>query len=522
MGLIVAKPNPFIEENLNIGGRVLFVVADNYQNDNVFPLGPGYLAACLRMANVDVETYCMDALHQSLDELELYLKDNKYDLVCLGFMAPRFKRGVQATCRVIKQFKNSDAWFVLGGYGPSPIPDYMLKETGADIVAIGEGEETILEIMMARRGKGISLKEIQSIAYLDGDKTIINDRRSTIKYLNELPNPAWNLFPMEEYTTCLKFSGMDLEEKAFPLISTRGCTDKCTFCFRLDKGIRSRGPEMVVAEMKALNEQYGVTYFYFCDELAIVSRKQIFQLTDAIKRELPPIKFRMDCRVTLFDDEIAVALKEAGAVFLNIGFESSSQKVLDQMNKRATVEQNIAAAETARHHNIGIGINMIWGMPGDDLDTLRNNAEFIKKFNMYDQIRTIRPVTPYPGSPLYYRAIEEGQLTGPEDFFEKFTNSDLYLCNFTGIPKEDIYQALYEVNKDLVYDHFNHTSKDFAAADALLERFYDLYFNGVTDFSGPRHQTARDHAHVIRPDAGVTMGVWDGIDLGEDNQQSGM
>jgi hypothetical protein len=141
---------------------------------------------------------------------------------------------------------------------------------------------------------------------------------------------------------------------------------------------------------------------------------------------------------------------------------------------------------------------------------------------MYDQIRTIRPVTPYPGSPLYYRAIEEGQLTGPGDFFEKFTNSDLYLCNFTGIPKDEIYQALYEVNKDLIYDHFNNTSKDFAAADALLERFYDLYFNGVTDFSGPRHQTAKDHSHVTRPDAGITMGVWDGIDLGEDNQYSGM
>ena len=245
-------------------------------------------------------------------------------------------------------------------------------------------------------------------------------------------------------------------------------------------------------------------------------------MTEAIKRELPPIKFRMDCRVTLFDDEIAAALKEAGAVFLNIGFESSSQKVLDQMNKRATVEQNIAAAETARRHGIGIGINMIWGMPGDDLDTLRANAEFIKRFNMYDQIRTIRPVTPYPGSPLYYRAIKEGQLTGPADFFEKFKNSDLYLCNFTGIPKDEIYEALYEVNKDLVYDHFNHTSKDFTVADELLKRFYDLYFNGVTDFSGSRHMTAEDKKHLKRPDAGVTMGVWDGIDLGDADQYSGM
>ena len=207
---------------------------------------------------------------------------------------------------------------------------------------------------------------------------------------------------------------------------------------------------------------------------------------------------------------------------MNIGFESSSQTVLDQMNKRATVEQNIAAAETAMRHNIGIGINMIWGMPGDDLDSLRQNASFIKRFNQYDQIRTIRPVTPYPGSPLYYQAIKEGQLTGPDDFFEKFKNSDLYLCNFTGVPKEEIYATLYEVNKDLILDHFENTSKEFDIANGLIERFYDLYFHGVTDFSGPRHQTEDSQVHLRRPDAGITMGVWDGIELGDAAQYSGM
>jgi radical SAM superfamily enzyme YgiQ (UPF0313 family) len=92
---------------------------------------------------------------------------------------------------------------VLGGYGPSPIPDYILKETGADVIAIGEGEETMIEIMMARRNMGISLADIKSIAYRDGGKTVITERRSTIKYLNELPLPAWDLFPMREYTLCL-------------------------------------------------------------------------------------------------------------------------------------------------------------------------------------------------------------------------------------------------------------------------------------------------------------------------------
>ena len=139
------------------------------------------------------------------------------------------------------------------------------------------------------------------------------------------------------------------------------------------------------------------------------------------------------------------------------------------------------------------------------------------------KLRTIRPVTPYPGSPLYCRAVKEGQLKGPEDFFEKFKNSDLYRCNYTGIPMQEIYAALYEVNKDFIYDHFSHTSKDFSVADALRERFYDLYFNGVTDFSGSRGLSAKNHKHKVkRPDAGITMGVWNGIDLGDAAQYSGM
>lgn len=504
--------------DLKLGGRALFVIPDNFQDDNVFPLGPGYLAAVLRNAGVQVDVYCMDVYHYTNDELEAYLAQNQYDLICLGYMGPRFKRGVQATCESIARAKTSDAWFVIGGYGPSSCPEYMIHEAHADVLVVGEGEETLLEIMMAKQGR-MALDDIQSVVFLKDGETVTTPRRKTIKYLSELPFPAWDLFPMEQYASCLKFARMADTDRAFSLISTRGCTDKCSFCFRLDSGIRVRKPERVVAEMKELNHRWGVNYFYFVDELAIVSRPQILKLLDLIRTELPPIKFRMDCRVTLFDDEIAAALKAAGCVFLNIGFETSSQDVLDQMNKRATIEQNVAAAETAMRHDIGIGINMIWGMPGDNLETMRSNAAFIKRFNQYDTIRTIRPVSPYPGSPLFHKAVAMGVLDGPGDFFAKFKNSDLYLVNFTGIPEQEIYETLFEVNKDLLFDHFSHTSGDMAAAEDMVQRFYNLYFGGDTEFRGPRHLTSNRH---VRADSATTQGVWDGLELKEGTRLSGM
>ena len=510
---------------LNLGGKALFVIPDNYQADNVFPLGAGYLTAVLRDAGVDVEVYCMDVYHYTNEELAAFVKGKSYDLVCLGYMGPRFRKGVDKTCQTIRASINEDAWFVIGGYGPSSCPEFMLEQTGANILAIGEGEETLLEVMMSKRGyENLQLKDVLSIVYRNKDGDIItNERRRTIKHLNVLPNPAWDLFPMDYYTSCLMFARMEETDKAFPLISTRGCTDKCSFCFRLDSGIRVRKPEQVVAEMVELNSRWGVNYFYFVDELAIVSKRQILKLLELIREQLPPIKFRMDCRVTLFDDEIAAALKATGCAFLNIGFETSSQEVLDQLNKRATIEQNISAAETAIRHGIGIGINMIWGVPGDSLDTLRTNAEFIKRFNQYDQIRTIRPISPYPGSPLYNLAVEKGDLEGPEDFYDKFTNSDLYMVNFVGIPEEDIYKTLFEVNKDLVTDHFEHTSGDMDMAKDLISRFHALYFEGATEFRGARapnrKQVRKDH---VRADSATTQGVWDGLELKEGTKLSGM
>ena len=102
-------------------------------------------------------------------------------------------------------------------------------------------------------------------------------------------------------------------------------------------------------------------------------------------------------------------------------------------------------------------------------------------------MRTIRPVTPYPGSDLYYEAIERGLLSGPEDFFNKFKNSDLYTVNFTDIPKDRFYKLLFEANKELIIDHYEHTTKDMNSVNRLIKDFYNLYFRRKTTFRGARH-----------------------------------
>lgn len=486
---------------LNIGrgvlmkrGKALFIIHDVYQDDNTFPLGPAYLAACLENAGHEVETYCMDVFHYTNEELAAFLEEKEYDIIGTGFLAARYKETVVELCKVINAHKKN-AWLELGGHGPSPISQYVLKETQADIVGIGECEETIVDIMECKLSGG-SLADVKGIAYRDGDMFYVTEPRPAIKDLDKIPFPAWHLFPMDKYADCIKNAAMGEDEKLLAIISSRGCTNRCSFCYRMEKGIRVRSIENVVEEMKILNERYGITYFNTLDELFVFSKKRILALRDLLRQNGLKIKFDANCRVDIFDEEMAMLLKECGCVFLNIGFESASQEILNNMNKNTTVEENIRAAEIAREYDIGIGLNFIWGIPGDNIDTMKANAEFIKRFNTYDQIRTIRPVTPYPGCDLYYTAIERGLLNGPDDFFKRFKNSDLITVNFTGIPDEKVYEALYEVNRDLIFDHFRHTSGDMEAAEYLAESFYLLYTGKLDKFRGARKYTKEDKKHL--------------------------
>jgi len=471
---------------MNQKRKVLFIVHDVYQEDNDFPIGIGYMAAILKKEGVEVKICCQDIFHYSNEELaERFLKNENYDLIGFGFLAARFKETVVGLCETINQYKK-DAWLVLGGHGPSPIPEYVIKKTNADIITIGEAEETIVELLKCKIEKG-DLSEIKGIAYKNENRVVINERRKPVMDLDSIPFPEWSLFPMEKYTNCLKLFDADENDRTLGILTSRGCINRCNFCYRMERGIRLRGMDNLIEEIKLLGERYGVNYFPMYDELFNFPKKRILEFKEAIEKNNLKIKYSCNARVDIFDEESAIWLKESGCKLLNFGFESSDQNVLNLMKKNTTVEQNIRALEIARKVGIGMGLNFIWGNKGDTAKSLRGNVDLIKKYNTYDQVRTIRPVTPYPGCDLYYEAVEKGLLSGPEDFFNKFKNSDLLTVNFTDIPEDEFYKLLFEANKDLITDHYVHTVGNMDEANRLIQSFSDLYFGGKTNFRGARH-----------------------------------
>lgn len=469
--------------------KVLFIIHDLYQEDIHFPLGPAYLAAVLEAARAKVEIYDMQAHHYTNDELAEYLDQSEFQLICVGFLSARFDT-VQPLLKVIAEHKNNGSWLVLGGHGPSATPEWMLENTPADIVCVGEAEETIVELYNWKtQFSPLFLSEIKGIAYrgwMHGVK--ITERRKPVQDLDSIPFPAWHLFDMEKYSSALQLWGMEPDDGALTMITSRGCTNRCSFCYRLERGIRVRSVQNVISEMKILRDKYGITGYFLNDELFVASKLRLFEFREALKANDLHIKFSCNIRVDFFDYEIAECLKEIGCVFTNIGFESTSQEVLDLMKKHATVEQNHTAAKICNDVGIPCGLNLLWGMPGDSAESLLNNVDFIKQYTTYDQLRSIRPVSPYMGTPLYDQAIAEGKLDGATDFYKKFTNSDLITVNFMNISDEEAYKLLFAANKELILDYQEHTDMTLEAAYKLMAEFHTLYFEDHNyQFRGARH-----------------------------------
>ena len=151
------------------------------------------------------------------------------------------------------------------------------------------------------------------------------------------------------------------------------------------------------------------------------------------------------------------------------------------MKKGLTVEQIHKGIENTLEVGLSPGLNLIWGFPGDTKENLFAAVEFIKRYDPCDELRTIRPVTPYPGTPLFQLAIDRGLLKDTEDFYEhKHVNSDLFSVNFMDMPTKYAHECLFRANNRLVENYLEkHMERQMTAAG-------NMYLNGDASFRGFR------------------------------------
>jgi len=469
--------------------KILLVPYDNGTYMTFFPQGLGYISRVLEDQGYEVDIWQQDIHHYPPEEIISVIDNGGYEAVGIGLIGGYWQyKMLKKLSDAISKCKTRDkVTYVLAGYGPAPEPEYFLRKMQADVCVLGEGELTAVELFDAIANNK-SFENIKGIAYLDDDDQFKrNLLRELIQDVDSIKLPAFNKFPIDVYRL-RPSSCAGPTDFVMPVLSGRGCTFRCNFCYRMDSGWRPRGFDSIIEEVNLLREDYGITYIIFNDDLLMTSKPRTIALMEAFiksnKGKGLQVVWSCNARLNFATPEILKLMREAGCVFNNYGIESFDNEIMKVMKKGLNTKITEEGVKNTFESGIKPGLNMIWGNIGETKRHLDQSVDFLLKWDDGTQKRTIRPVTPYPGSPLYYHAIENGLLDSEnpcEDFYErKHVNSDLLAVNFTDLSDGEFHESLCDANKKLINAY--HT-RNLANEIEVTE---DLYSNLNASFRGYR------------------------------------
>lgn len=320
---------------------------------------------------------------------------------------------------------------ILGGIHPSALPQEALKHS--DLVVIGEGEKAMLDIVKGKIKSG-------AISY------------PYIENLDEIPFPARHLVDMEFYLTITNNAFLHHtppDTKTAGLITSRGCPFSCIFCHNsLRKSpFRFHSAERVVSEIENLIYQYGVEALFFFDDHLFAVKSRLKKICELMIKKGLEITWGCNSRVDAVDLESLKIAYKAGCREISFGFESGSQRILDVLNKKTTVEQNKRAIELCKKIGIMVDCSFMIGSPTETVEDVKLTQKFIKE-NPID-FAGICITTPFPGTKLWEQCKEKNLLPKEIDWTKfdltKFSNPIIY----TDIPLSEL-KSLFEETDKLV------------------------------------------------------------------------
>ncbi|MGZ3819569.1 MAG: B12-binding domain-containing radical SAM protein [Mucilaginibacter sp.] len=270
---------------------------------------------------------------------------------------------------------------------------------GADFVIIGEGEQTLLELIGGIRSGVQDYSAINGLAYLKDDNVVKTLGRPVLKDLDSLPLPAWDLVNMDQYKdTWQKHAGYF----SLNMSTTRGCPFKCNWCAKPIYGNRynSRSPENVVEEIKMLKQKFRVDHLWFCDDIFGLKPGWVEEFARLMQKEDIKIRFKIQSRADLLvEDTLVSALAKSGCENAWISAESGSQKILDAMDKGTTVEQIRLSTTLMKRHSIKPSFFIQFGYLGEVKEDIELTIKMINELLPFEI--GISVSYPLPGTGFY-------------------------------------------------------------------------------------------------------------------------
>jgi anaerobic magnesium-protoporphyrin IX monomethyl ester cyclase len=368
------------------------------------PLGLLYLSSYLRRANFDVEIY--DSTWGS--KPELYRRLAREPGGVLGIYTNLITR---ANVLAIMAEAGRLGWtVVLGGPESANHAEQYLAH-GADVVVVGEGEQTLAELLPALASRGPHrLHGVAGTTFRDESGQIIaNPPRPQIADLDSLPWPDRDRIDLPKYVeTWRTHHGMG----SVNLITARGCPYKCKWCSHAVFGYsyRRRDPIDCADELQHIHEAYRPEQVWYSDDVFTINHRWLNGYAAELGRRGLRLPFETISRADrMMKEDVLETLADMGCYRIWIGAESGSQRVLDAMQRGVKIEQVEWATKAAQRHGIEVGMFLMWGYDGEELEDIEATVEQLKRWNPDVFLTTV--AYPIKNTPFFEKVADRAVLT---------------------------------------------------------------------------------------------------------------
>jgi len=425
----------------------------------LFPIGLGYIATAIKNAGFEFDLLDIDAHRYTDEQIESLIRKKKYDVVCMGCVVTGYK--IVKTLTAITRRYHPHSKIVVGNSVATSIVDILLTRTDTDIAVMGEGDETIVDLLKAL-SESKSIEEVKGICFIKNGKILHTGVRPVIKDISSLPFIDRAIFETEIYIdSCRKRVNEPVpiprdEIRALQVSTARGCIAKCTFCYQNFQGtpFRFRTAESIIKEIKHLIKEYSLNYIFFWDDLTFASKKQVLDFSQKVLDEGISFFWIANCRANLFqngeDFFILEKAKESGCVGLTYALESADPVILKDMNKNITVEQFSKQSSLIKKIGIPVWTSVVFGYPRETPETIRKTFDVCIENEIFPSAGYLQP---YPGSKIYDYAVKKGFINDEEGYLLNLGDRQDLRLNMTSMSDEEytfhIIEGLKRCNEKL-------------------------------------------------------------------------
>jgi len=374
---------------------VNIAISRNFHDKVVYmhnSVGIFLLVAVLEKAGfkAGLQEYCMEqkgGLAEALDGFLAFI-DTAPKLIGIGCHSVHLPFAVKAAEALKKKFPGKTV--ILGGPGPSGTAQALLEKFPfLDAVAIGESEETIVELV--RKGPE-GFPGVKGLAYRRDGAVRVNPARPHITELDKLPLPAYHAVNFKE------------RYKIATVITARGCPYQCGFCSLTDfdgRKVRYNSIENVIAELTLLSREYGVKDLFFVDPTFTVNKKRTLDLCRAIRRADLGLSWFCMTRTECIDEELLEEMGRSGCRTVFYGLDTGSEDVLKRIKRGSGLKEALAVIEASVKHIEIVEVGLMWGFPFETLEDFKKTLEVRASLEKLGCTVQLRWLEPYPATAIF-------------------------------------------------------------------------------------------------------------------------